>query len=127
LAQALILLAGSLLFLPMQVCCFTLIYLDLRVRTEGLDLALQTNELKMEPAPAGDEAAMDEVISPSAKEQAANRTGLLQQLAATVPALATWRNEQLITGREMGTFALITLGFLGVLLAFYALAIALVA
>lgn len=126
LLQALIILLGSLLYLPLQVCCFTLIYLDLRVRTEGLDLALQTSEMKMDASPAVSEE-MDEVIMPSAKEQAAGRSSLLQQLAATAPALSTWRSEQLMTGREMGTFALMTMGFFGIVLAFYALIFALVA
>ncbi len=39
----------SLVFSPMQLACYTLMYFDLRVRTEGLDLMLQTADSAQQP------------------------------------------------------------------------------
>jgi hypothetical protein len=55
--QAIATLVTSLLYLPLQVASMTVLYFDLRVRTEGLDLALesgQTEEGQWLPQPAGD-------------------------------------------------------------------------
>lgn len=43
--QQLVTLAFSLLFLPFQLAATTLVYFDLRVRSEGFDLALRAQEL----------------------------------------------------------------------------------
>jgi hypothetical protein len=39
--QMLVQMSGGLLYLPLQLTAMTLVYFDLRVRSEGLDLALQ--------------------------------------------------------------------------------------
>lgn len=44
-AQSLTILITSLLYLPLQVAAMTVLYFDLRVRTEGLDLALAAESL----------------------------------------------------------------------------------
>ena len=54
--QAIATLVTSLLYLPLQVACMTVLYFDLRVRTEGLDLALASGEPEdghWLPQPAG--------------------------------------------------------------------------
>ena len=63
--QTLVQMSGGLLYLPLQLTAMTLVYFDLRVRSEGLDLALQaaaesgaeTNIVALaetSPAPTGD-------------------------------------------------------------------------
>ncbi|MBI5932448.1 MAG: hypothetical protein HY867_01975 [Chloroflexi bacterium] len=63
--QMLVQMSGGLLYLPLQLTAMTLVYFDLRVRSEGLDLALQaaaesgteTNIVALaetSPAPTGD-------------------------------------------------------------------------
>ncbi|MEM7113342.1 MAG: hypothetical protein AAF614_12980 [Chloroflexota bacterium] len=67
---------------PVQIVCIVLLYLDLRVRMEAFDLTLQAN----------DEAAVGDL--------------------AVFRADGLWlRDGSLITGTELGYFALITLGF----------------
>lgn len=39
--QTLVQMLGGLLYLPLQLCAMMVVYFDLRVRTEGLDLAMQ--------------------------------------------------------------------------------------
>lgn len=81
--QSLVSLALSLLYLPLQVTCITLLYFDLRVRTEGFDLALLAG------GATGDPAA---------------------DVAAQAPPLETAR---LVTGKELGYFVLIELAGVG--------------
>jgi hypothetical protein len=82
--QSLVGLVFSLLYVPLQLIGMTLLYFDLRVRTEGLDLAMLSQS---EPLPAGPETVTS--LAP-----AAERGGL-------------------VSLREMGYFFLISLIFLG--------------
>ena len=50
--QALVSLMLSLIYLPLQTSAVTLAYLDLRVRTEGLDLAMQSAAASAQPGDA---------------------------------------------------------------------------
>lgn len=83
--QGLISLVFVLIYYPLQMTAFTLIYFDLRVRTEGFDLALLTME-------------------------ASDSTDISQTMAAPVPQT----NERLITGPELGNFAILTLAGAGI-------------
>jgi hypothetical protein len=78
--QGLISLVFILIYYPLQMAAFTLIYFDLRVRTEGFDIALLTME-------------------------ASGSTEITETMAAPVPQ----GNERLITGPELGNFAILTL------------------
>jgi hypothetical protein len=79
LAQSLVSLATSLFYLPLQLSAVTLMYFDLRVRTEGFDLAILAAA-----APSGDASAI------------ASQGG---------PSVST----PLITGNELGNFVLLSL------------------
>jgi hypothetical protein len=79
LVQTLVNLGTSLFYLPLQLAAVTLMYFDLRVRTEGFDLAVLAGA-----APNGDASAF------------ASQRG---------PAVST----PLITGHELGYFALLSL------------------
>jgi hypothetical protein len=72
---------SSLLYLPLQLTCMTLFYFDLRVRTEGFDLALLAEE------------AMGEQ----------------EDVAAIAARAPTQGAAGLITWNEVGYFALLTL------------------
>jgi hypothetical protein len=87
--QGLVSLVFILIYYPLQMAAFTLIYFDLRVRTEGFDLALLT----MEASGSTD-------------------------LAETMPAPVPQANEQLITGPELGNFAILTLAGAGLYILF---------
>jgi hypothetical protein len=80
--ESLLSLIFSLLYVPLQLIGFTLLYFDLRVRTEGLDLAMLTQDAAA--------ASPDTVLTTQAPP--AERGGL-------------------ITGRELGNFFLLSLGF----------------
>jgi Membrane domain of glycerophosphoryl diester phosphodiesterase len=86
--QALVSLVGILIYYPLQMTAFTLIYLDLRVRTEGFDLALLT---------------MDTSAS----------TDIMQAVAAPPST------ERLITGQDLGNFAILTLAATGIYIFFF--------
>lgn len=90
--QSLVSLVFVLLYYPLQMAAFTLIYFDLRVRTEGFDIALLT-------------------MNASEPVDAAN--------VAQVPVPQS--NERLITGAELGNFAILTLGALGLYILFFSL------
>jgi len=83
--RALISLVFILLYYPLQMTAFTLIYFDLRVRSEGFDLVLLT---------------MSE----------SNLTDPTQAMAAPVPQ----SNERLITGADLGNFAILTFAAVGI-------------
>jgi hypothetical protein len=87
--QGLVTLVFVLIYYPLQMTAFTLIYFDLRVRTEGFDLAL----LAMEASAATDRA---------------------EALEVPVPPV----NERLITGPELGNFAILTLAGAGIYILF---------
>jgi hypothetical protein len=93
--QALVSLVFVLLYYPLQMAAFTLIYFDLRVRTEGFDIALLT----MNAAESADAADISQVPVPRS-------------------------NEQLITGPELGNFAILTLGALGLYILFFSVIMA---
>lgn len=82
--QGLVQLVLALLYYPLQLTAFTLIYFDLRVRTEGFDLAVLTMENS-------------------------GSTDLSE--ATTVPAPPV--SEPLMTGTELGNFVILTLAGAG--------------
>lgn len=88
--QALVSLVGILIYYPLQMTAFILIYFDLRVRTEGFDLALLT-------------------MTPS------DSTDMSQVMMAPVPQT----NERLVTGTDLGNFAILTLAVTGVYIFFF--------
>jgi hypothetical protein len=91
--QSLVSLTVSLIYHPLQMTAFTLIYLDLRVRTEGLDIALAT-------MPAAAEMTVNQIMAP--------------------PAALT---EPFMTWHDLGNFAILTLSVLGVFILFYSMII----
>lgn len=93
--QSLVSLVFVLLYYPLQMTAFTLIYFDLRVRTEGFDLALLT----MNASEPVDAANVSQVPVPQS-------------------------NERLITTPELGNFAILTLGALGLYILFFSLIMA---
>jgi len=88
--QTLVGLLFSLLYYPLQMTAFTLIYLDLRVRTEGFDITLATM----------DTDGLDE-----------------HQIMAPPPAVS----ERLITGPDLGNFAILTIAAMGLFILYYSL------
>lgn len=87
--QGLVTLVFSLLYYPLQMTAFTLVYFDLRVRTEGFDLAL----LSM---------------------QAEGATDVSDAMALSAPVT----KEKLITGVDLGNFAILTLIGAGIYILF---------
>jgi hypothetical protein len=79
--QTVVSLIFSLLYLPLQLTAMTIVYFDLRVRSEGLDLALQASD------------------SP----------GTELEKAAALPEIASDSKTALLTGTEVGYFVLLTL------------------
>ena len=84
--QAIVSIVFILIYYPLQMTAFTLVYFDLRVRTEGFDLALLTS---------------------SDAEQA---------LSAPVEQA----RESLVTGSDLGNFAILTLGAVGLYIFLFA-------
>lgn len=82
--QSLVTLVATLIYYPLQMSAFTLIYFDLRVRTEGFDIALSTMEL-----------------DPTQESQ-------------LMPAPPSATGERLISGADLGNFAILTLGAAGI-------------
>ncbi len=80
--QSLLALIASLVYLPLQQTSITLMYFDLRVRTEGFDLALQA-------------------------EGTSGATTAIEELIAQAPPPET---KGLVTWTELGYFALLSLG-----------------
>jgi hypothetical protein len=87
--QGLVSLVFVLIYYPLQMTAFTLIYFDLRVRTEGFDLAILALE-------------------------ASGSTDVSQVMTVPVPAV----DERLITGPEIGNFAILTLAGAGLYIFF---------
>lgn len=87
--QGLVTLVFILLYLPLQLTAYTLIYFDLRVRTEGFDLAILTLE-----------------------------TSGSTDLSAAMTVPASPGDERLITGPEIGNFAILTLAAAGLYIFF---------
>ena len=88
LIQGFVSLVFALIYLPLQLTAFTLIYFDVRVRTEGFDLALVTLATSDSP-------------------------DLSTAMAAPVPS-----DERFITGAEIGNFAILTLAGAGIYIFF---------
>ena len=80
--QSLATLFAGLLYLPLQLSAVTLLYFDLRVRTEGFDLA---------------------ILSRNGAAEESDTTALTSQAPAVT-------SPQLITTRELGYLALLSLG-----------------
>jgi hypothetical protein len=87
--SGLLTLVFSLLYFPLEMTAFTLVYFDLRVRTEGFDIAL---------------LAM----------QAEGETDVSDAVALTAPIT----QEKLITGVDLGNFAILTLIGAGIYIIF---------
>lgn len=97
-AQSLTVLITGVLYLPIQVASMTLLYLDLRVRTEGLDLALSAGLLS--------DADQDTFA-----------------IIATSPTVAY---GPLLTTRDWRNFFLLTIVVVGAILLLYALLLGLI-
>ncbi len=80
--QSLVTLAFTLLYMPLQLTCTTLLYFDLRVRTEGFDLTLLA------------EGTQDEPIE-------------IAEIVAQAPPPET---TSLVTGNEVARFVLLSIG-----------------
>jgi hypothetical protein len=83
--QSLSSLVLSLLYLPLQLTAITLVYFDLRVRTEGFDLAWQSSHPEGQAGEAGDITAIISQAPPAA-------------------------SDSLMTTNELGYFILLTIG-----------------
>jgi hypothetical protein len=90
--QSLARLFFALLYYPLQMAAFTLIYFDLRVRTEGFDIALLT----MNASEPVDAANVSQVPVPQS-------------------------NERLMTSQELGYFAILTISAFAVCTLVYSL------
>jgi hypothetical protein len=92
----------SLLYLPIQYTCLTLVYYDLRMRQEGLDLEM---ELEAQPSPASDEMAETESIAGPAE---AAHPLLPPPAPAREPFLnqRDWRNLAIVLGVGLGLLLL---------------------
>ena len=98
--QAMVTLMATLLYLPLQISCFILAYFDLRVRYEGLDMSLAALDTTTgQPGPPSDQLP---AVTPSEKGR-----------------------QLLVTGRDMGSFAVLTLIFVGLILGLYSVLLAL--
>ena len=80
--QSLMTLVMTLIYLPLQLAALTLLYFDLRVRTEGFDLAWTA-------------------------ERALDADAALEDIVAQAPPPET---GSLVTGNEIGKFVLLTIG-----------------
>lgn len=89
LAPALTSLVGGLIYMPLHMTCMMLMYFDLRVRTEGLDLTLQAQDA----------------------------SASLEDILAQVPSS---EDTSLITGAEVGYFALLSLSLIALFVVLYA-------
>jgi hypothetical protein len=87
-AQSLVNIVFQLLYLPLQLTCLTLLYFDLRVRSEGLDLLLTTR---------GEEKA---------------RISLRDLIAGT----SSLPSRAVVNGKELANFAVLTVAVLTVYL-----------
>jgi len=90
--QTLVQLIAILIYYPLQMAAFTLIYFDLRVRTEGFDMALLTVD-------TSNQANIDQVMA----------------------APAAVSNESLIVGADMGNFAILTIAAIGIYIFFFSI------
>jgi hypothetical protein len=88
--QGLVSLVFILIYYPLQMTAFTLIYFDLRVRTEGFDIALLTMGVS-------------------------DSTDVTEAIAAPAPPV----EERLITGPDLGNFAILSLAGIGLYILFF--------
>jgi len=96
-ANGLVAIITGVLYIPLQFTAFTLVYYDLRIRTEGLDLSLLS--LQNSEAPIDGEVIRD------------------------IPTPGP--SETLVKWNEVGNFAIITIGVGGLCALFYAAIVAL--
>lgn len=89
--QALTIMFGNVLFVPLQVTAANMLYLDLRVRGEGLDLALRAGDVRGVPS-----------------------TEVIQQAP---PAAGPWFRRE--DWRNFVLFSLITLGLIALFMVLY--------
>ncbi len=111
--QSLVTLFMSLLYLPLQLTAFTLVYFDLRVRSEGFDLQVMAHGDLAGDLFAGTEG--QDPIRPEPGIASRESSSDIQQadirdLTANVPQ----PSGPLVTSTEVGYFAVMTIG-LGVL------------
>ena len=92
--QTIVTLIFSLLYLPLQLIGFTLLYFDLRVRLEGFDLAVLANEAAGGPVDA----------------------------VETIASAPKSKSERIVTGKELGYFAVISIGVVVIYFVFAAVA-----
>ncbi|HSM59027.1 MAG TPA: hypothetical protein VK879_22925 [Candidatus Sulfomarinibacteraceae bacterium] len=98
--QSLTTLVTSLLYLPLQVAAMTVLYFDLRVRSEGLDLAL---------AARASDHSQDRVAQVGTVASATERRSLFTGIE--------WRNFLLVTLLAVGFFVVIYAALIGLVLA----------
>lgn len=91
--QSLTILITSVLYLPLQVSGMTLLYFDLRVRTEGADLVLATRDVSAAP---------------------------LAVAAAPISSLTRQDSEPLLTGIDWRNFVVLSLGTVVLFVLLYA-------
>jgi len=84
--QTLVQMLTGLLYLPLQITAMTVVYFDLRVRSEGLDLALQ----------------------------AAAASGAETNIIALAESTSPTTKGELLTGTDVGNFILLTLAILAI-------------
>lgn len=112
-------LATTLIYLPFQLTAMTLLYFDLRVRTEGFDLALLARSVEEEPLATVDlvpTEAMDAAGRPAmADEGTTGEVAPIEEappvadLAETIAEAPAPARQRLITGEELGYFLVLTL------------------
>lgn len=87
--ESLVTLVMTLIYMPFQLAAQTLLYFDLRVRTESFDLAWTA-------------------------ERALNADAALEDIVAQAPAP---ESEKIATGAELGNFFLLTIAFVAIIMA----------
>lgn len=100
--QSVVSLLFGLLYMPLQLIAVTLLYFDLRVRTEGFDLAIQAQ------ASTPEEAALAQ--AETALETAAAAPDFTTLVTQAPPADTT---SPLITSKEAGYLAIMSLAVIG--------------
>lgn len=115
----------GLIFVPFQLTAMTLLYFDLRIRTEGFDLAVLAENLgqaQASPAPAAETPATEPAAETLAAEPAAETAAIepAGEMQAVEPAaetdLSQWTAQTpsaaktpLVTRRELGYFVVLTI------------------
>lgn len=90
----------SLIFLPFQLTAMTLLYFDLRIRTEGFDLALLAHSMGQPD---------EQEQQPAAELEVSSEAAVAAYVSETMIEAPPPEREDLITGRELGYFMILTL------------------